>query len=61
MSIGSRTASFRDSAWEASMKRNTNEWLDRKVADWVSKAGSVKNPSKKYENLTAGTNKGILF
>ena len=19
------------------MKRNTNEWLDRKVADWVSK------------------------
>lgn len=43
------------------MKRNTNEWLDRKVAGWVSKGWISEESQQKYENLTAGTNKGILF
>lgn len=58
---GSRSASFRDGAWEASMRRNTNEWLDHKVTDWVSKGWITEEAREKYGNLTAGMNKELLF
>ena len=44
---GSRSASFRDGAWEASMRRNTNEWLDHKVTDWVSKGWITEEACEK--------------
>ena len=44
---GSRSASFRDGAWEASMRRNTNEWLDHKVTDWVSKGWITEEAREK--------------